>query len=201
MVFAQLTRFFVPTSAQQTGSLLYCEAVKQARQPVYYTHYQVSDTLDGRFDLILLQVFLLSRALARITHRDVEPIRQEMVNSMFQDMDQSLREMGVGDVSIGKKVQKMAYALNGRMDRYESSWSEAAALEEAVWRNLYRADPQRRAQASDMTQHIIKLEQGLLKLPEEDLLRGIIKWPKIWQGDPDHIVTSDCGIEAGTNSS
>lgn len=132
---------------------LYAKAVAQARQPVFYAERQVPDTVDGRFDLLVLHVFLLLHRLGA----DGKPMRriaQALFDLMFADMDRSLREMGVSDMRVGKKVKEMARAFYGRVDAYEPVLADRAKLEEALARNLYRGAEVRPDSLSAMAHYI-----------------------------------------------
>ena len=99
------------------------------------------DTLDGRFDAIGLHVYLLIRRLSA----EPEPgpaLAQAVFDAMFLDMDINLREMGVGDMSVGKRNRAMWEAFHGRSAAYAAAWDDPAALEAASARNFWRgADP------------------------------------------------------------
>jgi len=116
---------------------LYAKAVAQARLPVFYAEREVPDTVDGRFDLLVLHVFLLLHRLGG-DGKAMRAVTQGLFDLMFADMDRSLREMGVSDMSVGKRVKEMARAFYGRVDAYEPALNDAAALREALARNLYR---------------------------------------------------------------
>jgi cytochrome b pre-mRNA-processing protein 3 len=100
-----------PDAAQ----VLYEAIVAAARHPVPYADWGVRDTVDGRFDMIALHAFLVLDRLKG----SAEAFRQELVDELFRDMDRSLREMGVGDISVGKKVRKMAEVFYGRVAAYD----------------------------------------------------------------------------------
>ncbi len=121
---------------------LYAKAVAQARLPVFYADREVPDTVDGRFDLLVLHVFLLLHRLGAPqegeTKRETRRLTQALFDLMFADMDRSLREMGVSDMAVGKRVKEMARAFYGRVDAYEPVLRDGAGLEEALARNLYR---------------------------------------------------------------
>ena len=139
---------------------LYVKAVAQARLPVFYAEREVPDTVDGRFDLLVLHMFLLLHRLGA----DGKPMRrvtQGLFDLMFADMDQSLREMGVSDMRVGKKVKEMARAFYGRVDAYEPALGDSAKLEEALARNLYRGHEVKPASLSAMA-HYIQTEVGAL---------------------------------------
>ena len=177
MIWGSLTKLFKPSQTMLRGHQLYCEAVEKARMPVFYTELGVADTLDGRFDLIALHVFLLSRALQRHAETsNAAELNQAMIDSMFTDMDRSLREMGVGDVSIGKKVQKMAYALNGRMQAYEQAW-DTGTLHNALQRNLYRQNDACHTQAKTMVAYCEATDKALSELSLDALTQASWSWP------------------------
>ncbi|MDR3531662.1 MAG: ubiquinol-cytochrome C chaperone family protein [Rhodopila sp.] len=126
---------------ERAGFQLYGAAVSAARDPFLYGTLGVPDTLDGRFDAIGLYVYLVIRRL----NADPEPgptLAQAVFDAMFLDMDINLREMGVGDLSVGKRNRAMWEAFHGRSAAYAAAWGDAAGLEAALARNLWRgAEP------------------------------------------------------------
>jgi cytochrome b pre-mRNA-processing protein 3 len=105
--------------AADAARALYERAVAQARQPGFYTALGVPDSLDGRFDLVAVHVFLLLYRLKR-ERAAAAPLAQCLFDVMFDDMDESLRELGVGDLGVGWRVKAMAKALYGRLAAYEA---------------------------------------------------------------------------------
>jgi cytochrome b pre-mRNA-processing protein 3 len=124
---------------ERAGYQLYCQAVAAARTPWYYAELGVPDTLDGRFDMVGLHVFLLIRRLRALPPPGAE-LAQAVFDAMFNDMDVNLREIGVGDMTVGKKVKAMWEAFHGRAAAYQSALADdnAAALEAALARNVWR---------------------------------------------------------------
>ena len=124
---------------ERAGYLLYGAAVAAARAPVFYTDLGVPDTLDGRFDLVGLHVFLLIRRLRALPPPGAD-LAQAVFDAMFHDMDMNLREIGVGDMSIAKKVKQMWEAFHGRAAAYATALAagDAVALEAALARNVWR---------------------------------------------------------------
>jgi cytochrome b pre-mRNA-processing protein 3 len=127
---------------ERAGFELYGAAVAAARDPFLYTGLGVPDTVDGRFDMIGLHAFLLIQRLKQ------EPapgpaLAQAVFDAMFSDMDVNLREMGVGDLSDGRKVRVMWEAFHGRAAAYSAAISVAdgAALDAALVRNVWRGNP------------------------------------------------------------
>jgi cytochrome b pre-mRNA-processing protein 3 len=128
---------------ERTGYELYGIAVAAARDLHFYTVLGVPDTLDGRFDLVGLHAWLLIRRLRALPPPGA-PLAQAVFDAMFSDMDVNLREMGVGDLSVGKKVRAMWEAFHGRASAYDTATSsgDRAALTEALTRNIWRgAEP------------------------------------------------------------
>jgi len=116
---------------------LYGAAVAAAREPFLYETLGVPDTLDGRFDAIVLHVYLVVQRL----NTEPEPgpaLAQAVFDAMFLDMDINLREMGVGDLSVGKRNRAMWEAFHGRSAAYATAWDDASALSPAIARNVWR---------------------------------------------------------------
>jgi cytochrome b pre-mRNA-processing protein 3 len=124
---------------ERAGFQLYGAAVAAAREPFLYSRLGVPDTLDGRFDMVGLHAFLLIQRLKR----DQPPgpvLAQAVFDAMFSDMDVNLREMGVGDLSVGKRVRAMWEAFHGRAHVYAAALagSDMDALQAALARNVWR---------------------------------------------------------------
>ncbi|MEJ0015444.1 MAG: ubiquinol-cytochrome C chaperone family protein [Acetobacteraceae bacterium] len=120
---------------------LYGTAVSAARHPWFYQVLGVPDTLDGRFDLVALHAFLVIDRL-----QDAPPpgpdLAQAVFDAMFSDMDNNLRELGVSDLSVGKRMRAMWEAFHGRAQAYAAAIraGDHAALEAALGRNVWRGD-------------------------------------------------------------
>ncbi len=154
---------------ERAGFALYTAAVRAARDPFYYTALDVPDTMDGRFDMIGLYTFLL---IDRI-HREEDngkALAQAVFDAMFLDMDHTLRELGVGDITVGRKNKAMWEALNGRRQAYEApvAAGDVDALAEAIGRNVWRGAPPdgmaRRLAEIMMDQHRALARQELAAL-------------------------------------
>ncbi len=152
---------------ERAGFRLYGAAVAAARQPHLYVGLGVPDTLDGRFEMVGLHAFLL---IDRLRH---EPppgpdLAQSVFDAMFSDMDHTLREMGVGDLSVGKRVREMWEAFHGRATAYEAplATGDDAALAAALARNVWRgAEPP--AGAAEALAGIVRRQKACLA--EQDL--------------------------------
>ena len=117
---------------ERAGYALYTEAVQVARDPALYAVLGVPDTLDGRFDMIGLHVSLVMNRLRREASPGPE-LAQAVFDAMFSDMDFNLREMGVSDMAVGKRVKAMWEALNGRAQAYAAAFGRfRTVLDELV---------------------------------------------------------------------
>jgi cytochrome b pre-mRNA-processing protein 3 len=126
---------------------VYAKIVAAARQPAFYVELGVPDTVDGRFDMIALHAFLVLRALRA---EPAAAFAQAVFDTMFADMDRNLREMGAGDLGVGRRVKLMAKAFYGRIAAYEGGLAaDDATLGQALRRNLYRkSEPSERQLAA-----------------------------------------------------
>ncbi|MEM9634740.1 MAG: ubiquinol-cytochrome C chaperone family protein [Pseudomonadota bacterium] len=159
---------------------VYCEIVAQARQPAFYTDFLVPDTIDGRFDLIVAHAVLYFRRM-RNEGKEVSEFTQNVFDLFFQDMDASLREMGVSDTRVPKKVKVMGEAFYGRADVYIPAIDneDVSALAEAIGRNIYPDSPEPVAQTR-LAHYMLAAAKLLSEQSAEDLMTGKLVWP-----DPD----------------
>ncbi|MEL7030495.1 MAG: ubiquinol-cytochrome C chaperone family protein, partial [Pseudomonadota bacterium] len=107
-----LSRLFRPSASKRAAEALYAATVAQARTPAFFERLGAPDTVEGRFDVLVLHVHLLLRRL-RGEGEAASSVGQLLFDVMFKDMDASLREMGVGDLVISKRMQKLVSALYG----------------------------------------------------------------------------------------
>jgi cytochrome b pre-mRNA-processing protein 3 len=153
---------------------LYAAIVAAARQEKFYAEWQVPDTLDGRFDLMVLHMFL---TLDRLRHfgAESEVLRQALTDRFFAAMDAALREVGVGDISVGKKVRKMAEAFFGRVAAYTAGMEKSEAeLSDALKRNIY-ADVDGR-HAIDLARWVLQAKAILAKQELNDIAQGHVRF-------------------------
>lgn len=170
---------------ERAGFELYGAAVAAARAPALFLELGIPDTVDGRFDLVSLHVALLIRRLRTDGDPRGPALAQAVFDAMFSDMDLNLREMGVGDLSVGKHVRRMWEAFHGRALAYEAALDSADpdALAAALARNVWGGQPPgdgcarlaalAHAEAAHLAgQAIADLAAGRAAfIPAEDLLR------------------------------
>jgi cytochrome b pre-mRNA-processing protein 3 len=147
---------------------LYEAIVAAARRPHLYEDVGVADTVDGRFDMIALHTYL---AVDRLRRQD-KNFCERLIEELFADMDRSLREMGVGDLSVGKKVRRMAEAFYGRVTAYERALAEGDdAMKAALARNVFPDGAPDQA-LDRLLAEIARLRGALSAAPAERLLAG-----------------------------
>lgn len=119
---------------RQAAGDLYAGIVGRARAPVFYKDFAVPDTIDGRFDLLALHAWL---ALERLSAANLNDLSQDLTNTIFVGFDEGLRDLGTGDMGMGRRIKTLANAFYGRLNAYRAA-TDAAAMQSAVARNLYR---------------------------------------------------------------
>jgi cytochrome b pre-mRNA-processing protein 3 len=136
---------------------VYGDIVTAARSPALYRTMGVPDTVMGRFEALALHLALVLRRM-RALPAPADSLAQELVDRFFADLDAALREIGIGDVSVPKKVKKLGQAFYGRAQAYEDALqpdADAAALEKALCRNVLDR-PDEPGLAALLAQHIRK---------------------------------------------
>ena len=152
--------------------MLYRRVVEQSRRPCFYKDLGVPDSLDGRFGLIALHTVLLVRRL-RLEGNDGRQLAQALFDMMFADMDGSLREMGVGDLGVGRRVKAMARAFFGSAAAYEAGLAgNEAELGDALRRNLFGTVEARSEALSLMVRYVRRQAQALNDEPGSEVLQG-----------------------------
>ncbi|HEX7007778.1 MAG TPA: ubiquinol-cytochrome C chaperone family protein [Alphaproteobacteria bacterium] len=138
-MLARLSRW---RGRNESAHALYLALVGQAREPGFYGVWGVPDSLDGRFDMIVLHAFLVMRRL-KTAGTAGAALAQALFDVMFSDMDQNLRELGVSDLAVGRRVKVMARGFYGRVKAYEEGLARTDddVLAAALRRNLF-ADAQ-----------------------------------------------------------
>src|SRR6266702_4800737 len=144
MIFSSFRR---KPRGPDTISVLYGMIVAQARLPCFYRDYAVADTVNGRFDLIVLHLALALDRLMRDPALKV--LGQGVFDRFCKDMDDNLREMGIGDLKVPKEMKKMGEAFYGRAQAYQAALAlpDDQALVEALTRNIYGGSPTEMAAA------------------------------------------------------
>ena len=167
--------------AAPTGAL-YARIVAQARMPAFYARYGVPDSPLGRFEMIALHAFLVMRRLKREGPAGAAA-SQALFDLMFADLDRNLRELGVGDLGVGRRVKALAKGFYGCIRAYESALDAGIAgdsLGAALARNLYAGSPPDGTALAGVAEYLRREDQALANLAAGDLLAGRLEF-----GTPD----------------
>lgn len=162
---------------RDAAATAYARIVEQARQPAFFAVYGVPDTLDGRFELICLHAFCYLHRM-RAERPRAAALSQALFDTMFADLDRSMRELGVGDLSVGKHVKRMARSFYGRIRAYQQGVESGdAALGAALTRNLYGTRRDTVAAIGAMTGYLRRAVAELDRQDAAELLCGRIRFP------------------------
>ncbi|MGQ3671069.1 ubiquinol-cytochrome C chaperone family protein [Xanthobacter sp. TB0136] len=139
---------FRPNKTRVIVERLYGAIVTQSRHPAFYTDFGVPDTVEGRFEMMLLHTILLCYRLKNGDATE-KALSQDIFDTFADDMDRTLREMGVGDLTVPKKMKKIGAAFYGRAAAYDAALDarDSAALELALARNIHGNEADRHAAA------------------------------------------------------
>lgn len=123
--------------AEATFASLYGAIVAQARSPAFYDGFGVPDTVAGRFDMIVLHLFLFFRQIGE--GEDARAMRQGVFDAFCRDIEHNFREMGIGDLAVPKRMREVGEAFYGRAQAYDAALAEAGPgpLTSALARNIF----------------------------------------------------------------
>jgi cytochrome b pre-mRNA-processing protein 3 len=149
---------------------LYASIVEQARDPAFFRDLGVPDTVLGRFEMMALHAFLVFRRL-RDAGQDGRELAQAVHDVMFAEIDTGLRELGIGDMGIGKRVKSLARNFYGRIEAYEAGLEGGTSvLAEALTRNVYATAPPLPGQALAIAAYMERETAALRDQPTAALL-------------------------------
>ncbi|MET1110307.1 MAG: ubiquinol-cytochrome C chaperone family protein [Allosphingosinicella sp.] len=173
---ALLSRLFGHRRERAALRPLYDALVAAAREPAWYRDGAVPDTLEGRFDMVAT---MLSLALLRLeAEGDRAKAESVALTEIFiDDMDGTLRQIGIGDFVVGKHVGKLVGALGGRLGALREALSGGNGLESAVRRNVFRDGPASDAQVEWVAERLRRLHERLAATKMEPLLAGTFGLP------------------------
>ncbi|BAM89326.1 hypothetical protein S58_33290 [Bradyrhizobium oligotrophicum S58] len=165
-------------SPRGTIEPIYGMIVAQTREPLFYRHLNVPDTVDGRLDLLILHLWLVLRRLRGVGSQ----LSQALFDRFCDDMDDNLREMGVGDLTVPKRMQKFGEAFYGRTAAYDLAWSESEArLAEALQKNILNGE--RPDSAAALAAYAARVTADLAAIDDKRLLGASWSFPRPDQQD------------------
>ena len=172
-----INRFFSKGRQQKLAANVFKIIVAQSRKKTFYLHLDIPDTLDGRFELIVLHTFLVVRCLKGTKYE--KNFGRDIMTRLFDDSDLSLRELGVGDMGMGKKIKIMADSFYGRCKAYEEGLNQGDnQLEDAITRNIYGGDIERKV-ALILVNYVKSEAKYIEKLSFEEINYGKFNFREI----------------------
>ncbi|WP_196259021.1 ubiquinol-cytochrome C chaperone family protein [Pelagibacterium limicola] len=173
-----ILQFFRKPKLSEQVYAVYNAIVAQSRREFFYAEWGVPDTLTGRFDMISLHAALVFRRL-RTSEKATTEFSQSVFDCFFHDMDRSLRELGVGDLSVPKRIEKMGSLFYGMLSNLSAALEggDRAALEGVVSRNFHEGRDH--PALAVFVDYILLNDNMLSTQPIEDIMAG-----KVTFGEP-----------------
>lgn len=163
----------LPAPPDAAAQVSYIALVAQARHSFFYARLGVPDTLDGRFEMIVLHLFMLQFRL----RREATDFARHLSEIFIDDMDRSLREIGVSDTGVAKRMKAMGKAYHGRLQAYSAA-PDHTAMEAALARNLYGTVALGDiAHLKGMADYVSVMQARLEATPVAELVSGAYVWP------------------------
>lgn len=174
-----LKRFFQGRPAKTAGRNLYVAAVDQARRPFLYTNLGVEDRIDARFELYVLHVTLLLERL-KGHGEQAQEVSQAMFTEFVEALDDALRELGVGDLAVAKKMRKLGEAVFGRIKAFDEAVAgenPREALAGLVARSVFN-DAEALERAGPLTDYLLDARARLAAQPLSEVIEARLNWPR-----------------------
>ena len=166
-----------PRPEEEAAARLYERVVAQARRPVFYATYGVPDTVNGRFEMIILHGFLVMHRLGNTEDEYAKAVSQALFDRMFRDMDRSLREMGISDLSVPKHMKRAISRFYARAYAYEEGVENPDVMAALIRRHVYGT-----ADDLEITEEQLAALTGYVQL-QLDQLEGL-PLEEIYEADP-----------------
>jgi len=173
---ALLDRLFGPKNDPKKDAMipLYDQVVAHARQPHWYIDGGVADNLDGRFEILAA---ILSLLLLRLEREDNQAENSVYLTEIFvDDMDGQLREIGVGDMIVGKHMGKIMSALGGKLSAYRDALSDPSQMPDVIARNIFAGEQADEDNLAYLVDAIQKEMAQLDGITTENLVGGNADW-------------------------
>ena len=165
--------FFKKKKYETISTDIYQKIVNFSRNKIFYTKYNVPDTIDGRFDMLVLVNIIVVHRLSKIKNEGIE-LSQKIFDIIFKDLDFSLRELGAGDVSVSNNMKKLISSYMGRQKVYLRAFKNynKDLLALAFKNNIYRNNKQKRVLIILLSTNIFKINKNLDVIEDKKILNG-----------------------------
>lgn len=155
---------------QEPTFLLYNAVVLRAREPHWYLEGRVPDTVDGRFDMVAAVLSLVLLRMEDDPAQGAEPSAR-LAERFVDDMDNQLRQLGIGDITVGRHIGKMMSMLGGRLGAFRDGLA-AGGIDGAITRNLYRGEAPGAPALAHVRSELLALHERLRTVPIPQIVEG-----------------------------
>lgn len=155
---------------------LYGAVVAQARQPAFYADFDMPDTLEGRYEMIVLHIFLVLERLRQAMPEDTK-LARALIERFVTDMDDCMREIGVGDLTVPKKVKQAAAGLYKRADAYRSAHASGGEAMIAALDGMFAELPAQSIRTRELSQYVNAAIEALNGQDIQELLMDAPAFP------------------------
>ena len=165
--------FFKKEKYETISNDIYQKIVKFSRNKIFYTKFNVPDTIDGRFDMLVLITIIVVFRLSKIKDEGIK-LSQKIFDIVFKDLDFSLRELGAGDVSVANNMKKLISSYMGRQKIYLKAFKndDEKLLAMAFKNNIFRNNDQKENLIILLSINIFKINKKLHLIEDKKILEG-----------------------------
>jgi len=169
---------FKGREAKRQGAFIYNSIVDQSRRPDFYEALDIPDTIDGRFDLIVLHAGLYLPRLKAVKGEG-NRLSQAMFDQMFANLEFNLRELGVGDMGVPRRMKSMRSEFYGRVAAYQAALraGDMPDLRTALLRNVYRGGDVAPGRLDSLASYVRAAAESLKAAEDDVIVAGAFEWP------------------------
>jgi cytochrome b pre-mRNA-processing protein 3 len=176
-------RWFAGRAARkEAAEKIYDAIVAQSRNPAFYLRCGVPDTLSGRFDMLVIHMFVVLQIL-KLGGREGQLLAQEIVEAFIREMDTMVRDLGVSDRNVPKEVRKIAQLFYGQLLAYSTALqrNDTKGLASEVWKSFQSGEGAASASiaADSISTYMRQAIKNIQEMPLNMLLQGNIRFPEI----------------------
>jgi len=157
---------------------IYGSIVAQTRMPIFYADWRVPDTVEGRFEVLVLHMALVICRLNEGTQDGSRELGRKVAEAFIDDLDGSFREMGVGDLAVPKRMKTASEAYYGRLRAYGGSLGEVsgAGLADALKRNILSDEELRSVNVAAIADYMLRSSHVLAEIEIEEINNGHVEF-------------------------
>lgn len=181
--FNAIKNLFKPRYSERVGANLYALCVEQSRQPIFYLEYGIADEIGSRFEFLSLHIIMIMSFL-KSKSEQADEVSQGLLDAFMLGLDTTLREQGVGDISVAKKMKPLIKTIYSRLKSWDEFFQlnpKSQEMRDYLSQTLYAGNEGTKVE--NLTQKINVILDYLYEMrlgfKLDDLINGKIEWPKI----------------------